>query len=194
MRHGATALNDPKHAKLRGFIEAPLAATDTVRASARFLRPLGLHAILASPLERAQDTADIVSHIARVPTLWTNSALRPWNYGELAGMDAKQGLPRLKHLIAHPSVTPQGGEPFDEFMNRWRTGLESLLMHTLAHPDKPLLAITHSRNLYALPRLLTGALKIPVTGPPEPADVLAIEPVGKTFRVRRLYHPQENEV
>lgn len=171
MRHGQTAIN--ADGRLRGTLDAPLdiEGEKQVVASAKRLRGRGIKLMLVSPLLRARESADLVADVLGIEGVWPASFLRPWNYGELAGLPTEQGSTLLRKLIANPEQIPPGGEPFQDFYDRWRNGLGHLLLRA---EREPVLAVTHSRNIYAVPHILTGRGTIPTEGPPDPGGVVAI--------------------
>lgn len=187
MRHGPTPYNDPEHEALRGWSNVPLApeAKPLIAETAEKLRgkvgPLVLH----SDLERARDTADLVTQDALGRELWPMYGLRPWNSGELAGQPIKVIAPELDYYRTHPGIAPPGGEPFSAFLARWGDTLRRLLS---MQATQPILAVTHSRNLYTLHHLLSGGkAPIRVAGPPKPAQAVHLtQTAGGTFRVELL--------
>lgn len=193
MRHAATALNDPEHPRLRGYIEAPLdqKRLPELHQTARFLKTQPVGRIVCSDLERTRDTAEIVRKTLGLKHVWPSASLRPWNYGELAGLPLNEGLPLLRLYTERPWETPPGGETFNAFLDRWGTALKQLLVVAIPSKKPPTLIVTHSRNLYAIPRILWGARKVPLKGPPEPAEVIAIDR-NKTgaFRTTGLFRPK----
>lgn len=196
MRHGATALNDANHPRLRGYIEAPLDPTrlEEVHQSARFLKKCKPGRIVCSDLERTRDTAEIVRKAVGLEHVWPSASLRPWNYGELAGLPLKEGLPLLRLYTLRSWETPPGGESFDQFLRRWGTALRQLLAAASPSPKPPTLIVTHSRNLYTIPRILWGAKRVPLKGPPEPAEVISINRDAKgAFRTASLFRPKPVE-
>lgn len=196
MRHSATALNEAEHPRLRGFINAPLDPTRLaeVRQSAQFLKTQPIDRIVTSDFERACDTAEIVRKALGLKHIWPTASLRPWNYGELAGLPLKEGLPFLRLYQSRPWETPPGGEPYQQFLDRWGMALKQLLLAASSSQKPPTLIVTHSRNFYSIPRILWGARRIPVQGPPEPAEVIEIGRDARgAFRTASLFRPKPVE-
>ena len=145
IRHGATDLNhdDLSVDKLRGWTNVPLSeagraeATKTSEDVAK--SPPG-H-IITSDLDRAHETAKIVSAQTGVPIVGVTPNLRPWNVGDLAGKPSKDGIPILAdYATNHPNTPVPGGESFNQFRSRFFTGLDNILDHS---PNKPAIVIHH---------------------------------------------------
>ena len=145
IRHGATDLNhdDLSVDKMRGWSNVPLSeagraeATKTSEDVAK--SPPG-H-IITSDLDRAHETAKIVSAHTGAPIVGVTPNLRPWNVGDLAGKPSKDGIPILAdYATNHPNTPVPGGESFNQFRARFFTGLDNILDHS---PNKPAIVIHH---------------------------------------------------
>lgn len=121
VRHGETMLNDRN--EYRGWSNGPDAklnsdGRDQARELGLFLRklPTKISVIIASPLDRAQETAHIIADILGIPEVLTDKRLMPLNVGDLAGK------PKAEHAITpylkdHSKKFP-GGESVSQFENR----------------------------------------------------------------------------
>ena len=135
VRHGATA---PNVAGLRcgGDLDVPLTelgrrqAAEAARRVANLDWTIGL--IVASPLQRTQESAAIISHVLGGVEVLTEAAfserrLGTWNLRSVAETEAE--------LVA--GVTPPGGESTSEFFDRIERAARSLLLPRLE--QRPLL-------------------------------------------------------
>jgi broad specificity phosphatase PhoE len=191
MRHAATALNDPADPKLRGTIDAPLdeAGLSALYAAARSLVGEGIERIVTSDLNRARDTAEAVRCVLGLKRIWPSYSLRPWQYGELAGMSYKEGMPLLRYFTYHAHETPPGGEPNELFLERWGAALQQLLDAALTGPRT--LAVVHSRNLYAIPRILFDADRIPLKGAPEASAIVTLTHGARGWKLEPFFTPKK---
>lgn len=98
--------------------------------------------VISSDLQRAQKTGKIIAD--RVGGMFSSAKeLRPWNIGELSGMDSRKGENILKQLKAQGKA-PKGGETYEAFASRWENALKQL--KTVAK-GKHLIVVTHFRNI-----------------------------------------------
>lgn len=134
LRHGETEPN--RLGLVTGATDVPLNATgmQQAQAAARLLAGLGVDAIHASPLRRAQETARIVAlELGLAITVVPQIAERNW--GEL------EGRPRALRVRG---VTPPGAETPEAFMRRTLAGLATV-------PDGRLpLIVAHSGTFRVL--------------------------------------------
>lgn len=146
IRHGATDMNndDVSVDRLRGWTDVPLSQggleeADKVGLQAKETPP---NNIFTSDLNRAHETAKIISNHTGVPINNVMPELRPWNVGDLAGMKSSEGIPILADLAEnHPNTPAPGkGESFNQFKSRFFDGLEHILDNTVG---KPALVIHH---------------------------------------------------
>ncbi|GGB30649.1 phosphoglycerate mutase [Tistrella bauzanensis] len=146
LRHGRTAFN--AEGRVAGQTDIPL--DDTGRAEAwaaiEALRPLGVDAVAASPMQRARVTAAIVAAglgfgddaVQLVP------GLRERNWGMYEGAPLGERPPYEE--------TPPGGEPWPAFVDRTAHALAGALK-MMGTPRRPLI-VAHSGTALALSRLL----------------------------------------
>lgn len=83
----------------------------------RFL-PQAPDSFEASPLYRAQQTANIISQKLNIFSK-PQPALADWNTGKLAGELVKDVLPRLQDLVIHIHEPAPGGEPLSAYLGRF---------------------------------------------------------------------------
>jgi hypothetical protein len=72
-------------------------------------------AVISSAIERAQQTADVISDTANIPH-YTNPLLNTWNIGEYDG--APEGRFKEKEWVKQPNNAPANGESFNDFASR----------------------------------------------------------------------------
>src|SRR5579863_9346231 len=100
VRHGETALNDPKNEAIRGYSDIPLSVEGSkgVKAAAQFLadEELPIPRILASPLQRTMMTAQVIADPSHAKVIPTNGLL-PWNLGDLTGQPIKEVAPIMDY-------------------------------------------------------------------------------------------------
>lgn len=184
LRHGATALNQPGHERIRGWLDVPL-SPDGVRAAhlaATRFRGLRLDGIYASDLSRAAETARIWGESAKVPVS-LHPELRPWNLADLQGQSAEAMQPLLDDLVAHPSIpAPGGGESFHDFLARYLPFILPLVL------DRPLHGVvTHIRNIKAVEAALIGGGDIHL---PTWAQAPKVSPGQGVYLDRRHMQPE----
>jgi broad specificity phosphatase PhoE len=148
IRHGATKLNndDVSVDRIRGWKDVPLSPDGKREAkllAEKMERTKELPAWLASSdLERAQETAWIISKELGIPLKKITQHFRPWDVGRYAGMLTKEAIPILQHYAEqHPLEDMPEGECFCRFKCRFFEGVAKLL-----EDDKPWGVVTHHRG------------------------------------------------
>lgn len=139
LRHGETVWNIDK--RLQGHDNSPLSerGIEQAKAIAGSIRILAPARVVTSDLGRARQTAEVIGY-AHAPS---DERLRELNMGEWTGE-------RKAHLIANKSqlysdwragrFTPAGGESWDDFVSRIKSGLTDCVYKGTGD----LLAIVHS--------------------------------------------------
>lgn len=157
LRHGPTDFNKKSGERIRSWMDVPLSSDGEriARDSARYFLDKPLDKVIASDLKRTRVTAELVALANFCDTQLTDT-LRDWNVGELCGMLVQEVIPRLNALVDNPTEKAPGGESFSNYIKRFEGAFSKLLAYTLAHPDRPVVAITHSRNFGAAHAYLTG--------------------------------------
>jgi broad specificity phosphatase PhoE len=165
VRHGDTPMNDRN--ELRGMDNPPLnddghrqaaAAADHIRASG-----VPLHHIYSGTLDRTKSTAAHISAATGVNATQTPK-LDPWDYGDLTGQpENAANKKKLKFLQDRPHIPAAGGESYNAFTQRYGDALNRAREYVHLYPEKAVVLVTHSRNLYPTPHLLGDESKpIPV--------------------------------
>ncbi len=156
-RHGLTARSDPEqHLGQRIDIGLSDAGRAEALALGRRLSGVRFERILASPLRRAVETADIVrSSVAAPPEVEREPRLLEMDYGTWEGLTyaeiASHDGERRAYWEADPASTPcPDGESGDQVAARARSFLVDLLAwHDRTRgsgsaPERPVLAVAHS--------------------------------------------------
>lgn len=143
IRHGATKNNED--GLNRGMLNLELSpkGKEEAKEIAPKVAEEGLTGLIASPLLRAQQTADIISKETSIPVLETNKALLPWAIGEFQGKSIKDTLPELHKYMDNPDKPiPGGGESFNQFKERTIGGMKDIHKR---YPNEKLGIVTHHR-------------------------------------------------
>lgn len=140
LRHGETDWN--ARGLSQGNVDIPLneVGLAQARTAAGLLRNRGIRSIVASPLSRAHDTANIVGKAIGQPVL-VQDDLREVEFG------AQEGQPMADWFDDWLAglVTPDRGEPFAAL----RTRAVAAVNRALAHPA-PVLVVAHGALFRAL--------------------------------------------
>lgn len=126
IRHGQTLFNAQD--KIRGWAEVPLDEVGIEQAhdlgEAMLHENVELDGIYSSDLQRSIETSVIVSKITGIPLLGITKDLRPWDVGELTGMDGKKAHKIMaEYARKKPDERLPGGESFNTFKHRFLGGL-----------------------------------------------------------------------
>lgn len=152
VRHGETAANKGNESQeaLRGWRNYPL--TDQGRADAeaagqalaKVNDTTPFDRIVSSDLDRAHETANIISKATGVPVT-VDPNLRPWNVGDLAGKPIVEVKQQMLDLVAHPDEPAPGGESFNQFLARYVPAIQAI------HADpRRTIVVAHTRNAMVL--------------------------------------------
>lgn len=178
VRHGKSVLNSLDDSeRLRGWMDIPLDEQGLREAqeTARHVAQHSVQRIYCSDLYRAKQTAQAVVRATQAPIVYT-SDLRPWNLGSLTGQLVADILPTLLQLEVDLEMPAPGGESFLSFYERYSRKLMELLEIAERSPSC-IVAVTHHRNLLAVPTILQNGdkTKIPVRGGARTGDLLWVE-------------------
>jgi probable phosphoglycerate mutase len=148
VRHGQTDWNFQK--RIQGSTDIPL--NDTGREQAReagaalAVRPWD--GIVASPLGRARETAEIISGIVGLDAPEIVDALAERSYGEAEGLNAVE----LAERFPDPMAPVPGRERRGEVVRRVLPALEKLAAE---HPGESLIVVSHGGVIGSLIRYVT---------------------------------------
>jgi probable phosphoglycerate mutase len=181
IRHGETAWN--AEARLQGQIDIPLNAQGLRQAAtlAQALRDEGLHAVYASDLGRAWQTALALAAPLALP-LQPDAGLRERGFGELEGhtyaeIDAHWPELARRWRTRVPDWAPPGGESLQAFAQRCVGSIERLAQ---AHAGQAIAVVCHGGVLDCLYRAATRV----------PLDLPRSWALGNAAINRLLYTPQ----
>lgn len=128
IRHGSL---DP-HEEDRIGGNPPLSAEGEkeVAILGKKLRSAGIEVIFHSDMVRAAESAKAIAEALDVPS-YASKYFRSWNLGEMAGRLYTECQTRIDHLMQNtPATPPKGGESFENFLRRVRTGIGNALSDT----------------------------------------------------------------
>lgn len=144
IRHGSTKLNSAN--KIRGWLDVPL---DTKgKREARDIAPevkkKGIDIIVASDLDRTQETAHIICTKTGIPFKEATKDFRPWNVGIWSGKNADEAHKVLKELSEkEPNKRIEKGESFNDFKDRFINGIRRI---EKKYSNKRIGIVTHYRG------------------------------------------------
>ncbi len=146
IRHGETDWN--KDHRIMGQTDIPLNETGRAQAykAALLLKNKGIKKIIASPLRRTKETAEIIQKVLGedIP-LFLDPGLMECNWGSLEGR-VNNHLPSLHEWAL--GKTPKGGESVTHFITRISTTMDHLLT------QKNILIVSHGGVFWGLTELL----------------------------------------
>lgn len=166
MRHALTSWNQDK--RIQGQRDVCL-CDEGRRQCTRWQNTIATHSfdcILTSPLQRARETATLVSGNAEVP-LETSSGLMEMDWGDWTERDALSM--KNDHMAVEREqergldFRPPGGESRRELLDR---ALRSLKESAYSYPGQTVLVVTHNGVLQVLARHMRGLAFLP--GEPDP--------------------------
>jgi broad specificity phosphatase PhoE len=130
IRHGATEHNDhtdDSQDRIRGHNDIPLneqGIAEAINAAPQVRADV----LVSSDLQRASQTAAIISKLTSIPLVEVSPMFRPWDVGEFTGQLSKTACPvMIKYAETKPAVNLPGGESFNDFKHRFFAGLDRAL-------------------------------------------------------------------
>ncbi|TAJ46122.1 MAG: histidine phosphatase family protein [Herbiconiux sp.] len=148
VRHGQTDWNFQK--RIQGSTDVPL--NDTGREQARetglLLAERRWDGIVASPLSRARETAEIISSIVGLGSPELVPELAERSYGEVEGLNAEE----IRARFPDPLGPVPGRERRSAVVQRVLPALEALAEE---HPDESLIVVSHGGVIGSLVRFIT---------------------------------------
>lgn len=157
IRHGETELNEK--GVYYGWTDCSLSERGMSQAEelADILREVSFDVVISSSLQRAVDTAAIVSGFAP-ETIILDERLRELNFGEWEGMHFTEV--REKHRKEWEqwgkdwkSAAPPSGESFITMYNRVKSCIEYVLEE---YKGKKILIVSHQGSMRIIPLILLG--------------------------------------
>ena len=160
LRHGVTEFTPQRRFSGRGGADLALTAHGLAQAQAAaeaVLAAGGVDVVIASPLRRTRETAQVVADRlglgVRVDDDWVECAFGEWD-GLTAAEVAQRWPDEMAAWQRSSAAAPPGGEPFDEVERRVRVARDRALAR---HPRARVLVVTHTTPIKQLVRLALGA-------------------------------------
>lgn len=154
VRHGQTDWN--VEGRMQGHTDIPLNATGIAQAhaAAAQLQPGSFTRIIASPLQRARATAEIIAEAHNLPLEFCDQ-LKERTFGSYEGM-LTADMRQLHNLAEHESISkmlPADAEQWPQTLLRSQQAIAKWL-HT--YPNEHLLFVSHGAFFRALYEALGG--------------------------------------
>ena len=142
VRHGATRMNSDGD-KIRGWRDISLdpEGVEEAEKTAKKLPPVDC--IYSSDLERAVQTAEILSKAQPGVSLKLSEDLRPWDLGVFTGAHSTQIQEKIRHYVENPDEPVPKGESFNTFKNRFLSFIINLKRD---HPMERIAIVSHYRG------------------------------------------------
>lgn len=156
IRHGATEDTEKKIVSGHSPTNLSEAGKKEVRSLAQELKDTKSNAVITSPIKRALESAQIISHELGLEVI-RNSKFSERNFGELTGLSWEQFSEKYPQLAKHPKNTPNrqnylpSGESIAQVESRVRIGLFNL---TRDFAGQKVCLVTHSGVIRVIKRLL----------------------------------------
>ncbi|WP_291054121.1 histidine phosphatase family protein [Herbiconiux sp.] len=149
VRHGQTDWNFQK--RIQGSTDVPLNETgrEQARETGRVLAERRWDGIVASPLSRARETAEIIAAELGIDEVELVPELVERSYGEVEGLNAEQIAERFP---GHPMNVVPGRERRSDVVARVLPALEALAEE---HPGDSLIVVSHGGVIGSLIRYVT---------------------------------------
>ena len=125
IRHGSTAMNSDGD-RIRGWKDVPLdqEGLDEAYKIAKKIPPVDC--IYSSDLQRAADTAEIISKEQDQKKLVLTEDLKPWDLGIFTGSHSAQIQDKIRYYVENPDIDVPKGESFNTFRKRFLTFIINL--------------------------------------------------------------------
>jgi broad specificity phosphatase PhoE len=159
VRHGRTDWNDA--GRWQGAVDIPLNDSGRAQAAALAASLVGrVHAVFASDLLRASETARIVSARLTVPILAFDPELRERGYGVFEGLTSAECEARYPEVWAarqaNRNVVPPGGEPHEQVVARMERAMQRVVDGMRTHTGQALV-VGHGSSLRMFLERISGA-------------------------------------
>ena len=160
LRHGETKHTRAKRFRGSGGLDPSLSddgRAQAVAAAARLRQLGGVDAVVASPLARTRETADVVAAAlgldVRIDEGVAECAFGDWEGLTFAEVQAQDPV-ALEQWLASTAVAPPGGESFDELTGRVGRARDRLIAR---YPGQTVVVVTHVSPIKTLVRLALDA-------------------------------------
>lgn len=152
IRHGQSTWN--AIGRWQGWADPPLSELGEVQArdAAEHLRDSGLTCAVASDLQRARRTAEILSESLGLGAVHVEPAFRERDVGEFSGLTRPEIEDRWPGILTKvPYADPPGGEPWGALGKRV---MDALVRTSCRFAGETVLVATHGGVIRTLERLL----------------------------------------
>ncbi|MCS5713095.1 histidine phosphatase family protein [Herbiconiux sp. CPCC 205716] len=148
VRHGQTDWNLER--RIQGATDVPLNDTgrEQARETGRVLAERHWDGIVASPLSRARETAEIIGSFVGIPDIELVDALVERRYGEVEGLNASE----IEARFPDREAPVPGREKRSAVVARVLPALQALADE---HPDASLIVVSHGGVIGSLVRYIT---------------------------------------
>lgn len=152
LRHAETDANKSNGERVRGHGDFPLDANgrSEARKAAKKLNEFDIDEIIYSPIERAKETAEIISSALDIPCV-EDEGLETWDTGFLTGLLVEKAARGVTYYENNPETSVPDGEPYANFYNAWS---KTFWKYYNMKDGKTRLLITHGRNTSTLQAVL----------------------------------------
>lgn len=150
MRHGTTALNNPKRPKLRAWENVPLKESGRaeIQLTANKLKIYSPKLIYASDLVRDSESAMLIAEILGNIPFEVDFALRTADMGALSGMLEENAAPRVLRWYRNPGEPAPSGETRAGWERRvWQFVEPKLELARTTAAFRPVIFVSHGRVL-----------------------------------------------
>jgi uncharacterized phosphatase len=151
VRHGQTDWN--LHKRIQGSTDIPLNSTGRAEAAecGVRLRERGWHAVVSSPLQRAEETARIIAGELGLSRPQVIPGLTERHHGEIEGLTFTERQAAFPDGVAVPGL-----ESRQDVLDRVLPALGAVADE---HPDQSVLVVTHGGVIGTLLRHTTGGAR-----------------------------------
>lgn len=158
VRHGETILTPSRKFSGTGTLDPELTADGLAQAElvAKEIAKLDIDLIIASPLKRTKQTADVISRATGVEVIFDES----WyelSFGEWDGRSIEEvrseSPDEYQAWINSSSYAPPGGESYDEAAIRVDDALEAIVA---SYPGKKVVVVSHNGVIKSAANLAIG--------------------------------------
>jgi isoleucyl-tRNA synthetase len=145
MRHGQSKYNLIKKLDSLGVPENVLTeeGRENIVSQREVVKNLGVDMIIASPLPRTQETAEILADCVKMPVIF-DERLREFSFGEFEGKTSEEFHAKTS-LHSHLNERAVGGESFKDLGRRM---MQLILECEEKYEGKKILFVTHGSNVY----------------------------------------------
>ena len=160
LRHGETEWSRTRRFTGARDIELTVRGQQQAEAASAALASLTIHAVYASPLERARTSAEVVAKPHR-RTVQPDARFAEMRFGDWEGLTRDEAAAATPGLYddwrrAPGTVMPPGGEPLSAVVTRVAEGIADLRAR---HSDETVVLVTHA---IVVRLIVLAALGLPV--------------------------------